>query len=59
MMNNLSSNPLFQRAKQMAEGKSPQELHQIATNICKEKGLDLNQILEEFKKQFGGQMSFK
>lgn len=44
-----SNNPLFTRAQQMAEGKTPEELQQIALNICKEKGLDMNQMLQQFK----------
>lgn len=44
-----SNNPLFVRAQQMAEGKTPEELQQIALNICKEKGLDMNQMLQQFK----------
>ena len=59
MMNNLNSNPLYQRALEMSQGKTPQELHQIAMNICMEKGIDFNQALEAFKKQFGGLQSFK
>ena len=54
--NNLLSlffkNPLFARAQQMAEGKSPQELQQIALNICKEKGLDMNQMMQQFQFMF-------
>ena len=58
-MNNLTSNPLYQRAQEMSQGKTPQELQQIAMNICREKGIDFNQALEVFKQQFGGQKSFK
>lgn len=55
LMNNLISNPLFARAQEMAKGKGPQELEQIAMNICKEKGIDYQQAKEQFK----GLMSFK
>ena len=58
-MNNLTSNPLYKRAQEMSQGKTPQELQQIAMNICREKGIDFNQALEVFKQQFGGQPSFK
>lgn len=47
-----SNNPLFARAQQMAEGKTPEELQQIAINICKEKGLDLEQMLKQFQTLF-------
>lgn len=51
-LNLFSNNPLFARAQQMAEGKSPEELQQIAINICKEKGLDLEQMLKQFQTLF-------
>ena len=54
-MSNLTSNPLFARAQQMAQGRSDEELEQIAKNICKEKGIDY----ETAKQQFKGFMPFK
>lgn len=51
-LNLFSNNPLFARAQQMAEGKTPEELQQIAINICKEKGLDLEQMLKQFQTLF-------
>lgn len=51
-INLFSNNPLFARAQQMAEGKTPEELQQIAINICKEKGLDLEQMLKQFQTLF-------
>lgn len=50
---NLQSNPLFQRAQQMAEGKSENELKQIAQNLCQQRGIDINQALQQFQSQFG------
>lgn len=53
----LRSNPLFQRAMQMANGKSEEELKQIANNLCKQRGIDLNEAFQQFQKQmemFGG-----
>ena len=52
----LTSNPLFQRAKEMAKGKNENELRQIALNICKEKGLDLDSAYNMFQQQFKGIM---
>lgn len=43
----------------MAQGKSPQEIQQIAANICKEKGIDINSAYENFKQQFKGLIPFK
>lgn len=51
---NLISNPLYLRAQEMARGKSDQEIREIAINICKEKGIDINQAFEQFKMQFKG-----
>ena len=50
---------MFQMAQQMSRGKSPQELQQVAANICKEKGIDINEAYENFKKQFKGLIPFK
>lgn len=47
----LNNNPMFARAKQMAQGKSEEELKQIASNLCQQRGINLEQAFEEFKKQ--------
>lgn len=52
----LRSNPLFQRAMQMAHGKSEKELKQIANNLCKQRGIDLNEAYKQFEQQFSGMM---
>lgn len=39
MNKNFNSNPLFQRAQQMAQGKSEQQLEQTAENLCKQRGI--------------------
>ena len=46
---NILSNPLYARAQQMANGKSPEQLEQIAKNICKEKGIDYEQAMSQFQ----------
>lgn len=56
MTNPFSNNPLFARAQQMAEGKTPAELEQIALNICKEKGLDINEMMQQFQSLFGNKI---
>lgn len=56
MNKNFNSNPLFQRAQQMAQGKSEQQLEQTAENLCKQCGIDMQQALkqfQQFKKMFG------
>lgn len=49
MLSNLGQNPLFARAQQMAKGKSSSELEQVAKNLCKEKGIDFDQAVQQFK----------
>lgn len=54
MMNQqLSGNPLFQRAQEMARGKSPQELEQVARNLCQQRGIDLDSAMNQFKQMMG------
>ena len=53
MMQQLQSNPLYQRAMQMAQGKSPEQLQQVAQNLCQQKGIDINQAYAVFQQQFG------
>ena len=48
-LNNLTSNPMFQMAQMMAKGKNPDELKQIAINICKEKGINLEEAYKDFQ----------
>ena len=51
---NIGSNPLFQQAQKMSQGKSEQEIIQIAKNICKEKGIDFGSAFSTFKSMMGG-----
>lgn len=56
MNKNFNSNPLFQRAQQMAQGKNEQQLEQTAENLCRQRGIDIQQALkqfQQFKKMFG------
>lgn len=56
MMSMFQNNPMFQRAQQMVQGKSEQEIEQIASNLCKQRGININDAFEQFKKfksQFG------
>lgn len=52
MQGQLQNNPLFRRAQQMADGKSEKELEQIAKNLCEQRGINIDQAMEQFKKQF-------
>lgn len=51
---NIGSNPFFQQAQKMSQGKSKQEIIQIAKNICKEKGIDFDSAFSTFKSMMGG-----
>lgn len=54
MMNQqLQNNPLFQRAQEMARGKSTQELEQVARNLCQQRGIDLDSAMNQFKQMMG------
>lgn len=44
------NNPLFQRAQQMAQGKSEPELQQIAQNLCKQRGINMEEAMAQFNK---------
>lgn len=43
---------LFNRAQQMASGKTDSELEQIARNICATKGIDFDEALKQFKEMW-------
>lgn len=52
MMNNMfGNNPIMQRAMQMGQGKSPEQLQQVVRNLAQQKGMNeqqLNQFLGNF-----------
>ena len=52
MQNMLYQNPLFQRAIQMAQGKSETELMKVAENICREKGINVEQAKQAYMSMF-------
>lgn len=54
LQQNIDSNPFFQQAQKMSQGKSEQEIIQIAKNICKEKGIDFDSAFSAFKSMMGG-----
>lgn len=54
MMNQMmKNNPMFQRAMQMAQGKSQNELEQIAENLCKQRGIKIEDAKKQFSSIFG------
>lgn len=42
-----NNNPQMRQAVQMIQGKSPAELQQMAQNIARERGIDLNDFLRQ------------
>lgn len=50
----MQNNPLFKRAEEMAQGKSEQELEQVARNLCKQRGIDIEQAYKQFQAFMGG-----
>lgn len=48
------NNPLFSRALEMSNGKSPEEMEQTVKNLCSQRGIDFNQA-----KQMISQMGIK
>lgn len=52
LLSQFQNNPMFKRAQQMAAGKSPEEIQQIAKNLCEQRGIDMNQAFEQFRKNF-------
>lgn len=44
----LANNPQAQQAMNMLRGKSPAELEQMARNMAKERGLDLDNMIRQF-----------
>lgn len=40
-------NPIMQQGANMIAGKSPQELEQLARNMAKQRGVDIDQMFEQ------------
>lgn len=49
MQNILGSNPQFQRVMQMVNGKTPEEMKQVAMNLCEQQGIDFSQAVNQMK----------
>lgn len=45
--------PRVGQAMQMIQGKSPQELRSMAENVARERGIDLNALVQNLAQQFG------
>ena len=48
------NNPNMQRALQMSEGKSASEIEQVIKNICKQRGIDYEEVKNTFDSKMKG-----
>lgn len=54
LMQSFGNNPNFNRAMQMIQGKSPEQLQQTVMNLARNQGISMQQL-----QQFAGQYGFK
>lgn len=43
-----ANNPQAAQAMKIMQGKSPEQLKQIATNMAKERGMTIEQVMQQF-----------
>jgi hypothetical protein len=51
--NQLMSNPMMKNTMQMAQKGNMQGIEQMARNLCKEKGLNADDVFNQIKSRFG------
>lgn len=51
--NQLMSNPMARNAMQMAQKGDSKGIEQMARNLCKEKGIDADDVFNQIKSRFG------
>lgn len=52
----MQNNPMMKRAMEMSNGRSPEQIQQVCRNICEQRGLNYDQMLQQFQSmasQFG------
>lgn len=52
----MQNNPMMKRAMEMSNNKSPEQIQQVCRNICEQRGLNYDQMLQQFQSmasQFG------
>lgn len=54
MMAQFQGNPFFQQAQQMSQGKTDEELKQTCMNLCRSRGINFDQAMNQFQSQFFG-----
>ncbi len=51
--NQMMSNPIMKNTMQMAQQGNTQGIEQMARNLCKEKGLNADDVFSQIKSRFG------
>lgn len=51
--NQMMSNPMIQNVMQMAQQGNMRGVEQMARNLCKEKGLNADEVFNQVKGKFG------
>lgn len=51
MFNMFKGHPMLGRAQQMAQGKGISQIEEICKNVCEQRGLDFDQMKEQFNMQ--------
>ncbi len=51
--NQLMRNPMMKNTMQMAQQGNMQSIEQMARNLCKEKGLNADDVFNQIKSRFG------
>ena len=49
----IMSNPMMKNTMQMAQSGDAKGIEQMARNLCKEKGLDADEMFNQLKSRFG------
>ena len=50
----MRNNALYNRAKEMTEGKNEQQLEELARNLCSQRGIDLDSAVKQFRQILNG-----
>ncbi len=52
----IQQNPKLQAVMPLIQGKTPQQINQTAMNLCRERGVDFNQMAQQGMQMFGRYM---
>lgn len=53
MREQAGNNPVMRNAMQMAENGDSEGIEKLARNLCKEQGIDADEMVKKIKSQFG------